>query len=137
MPRAPIWLAIHKEFTMTKTDLDSFRRHLQGLAHRLTNDFSQLENEALHSTGGEASGGLSSVPLHPADLGTDSYEEEMNLGLLENADQMLEEINAALARIDQGTFGRCEECQKPISIERLRAVPYTRYCVEDARKLQG
>jgi RNA polymerase-binding transcription factor DksA len=131
-------LAVHdEENTMTHTELDSFRDQLMRLAGRLNRDVSQLEEEALRKTDGEASGSLSSVPIHMADLGTDNYEEEVTLGLLENADQTLEEITAALARMDQGTFGDCEECHKPIGNERLRAIPYTLYCVECARKVEG
>jgi RNA polymerase-binding transcription factor DksA len=125
------------ENTMTQTELDSFRDQLRRLAARLTHDFSQLEGEALRKTDGEASGNLSSVPIHMADLGTDNYEEEITLGLLENADATLEEISAALTRLDRDTFGDCEECHKPIGKERLHAIPYTRYCVECARKVEG
>jgi RNA polymerase-binding transcription factor DksA len=71
-----------------------------------------------------------------ADLGTDSFEQEFTLGLLENDEQKLKEIDAALGRIEQGTFGRCEECGKDLSKERLEALPYTRYCVQCARDLQ-
>ena len=61
--------------------------------------------------GGEASsGGLSDVPVHPADFSARQLQEEVEVGLLENEDRLLAEINAALHRIDQGTFGRCENC---------------------------
>jgi len=122
---------------MTKTQMDAYRAKLLALGKRLRSDVSHLEGEAFRNTGGEASGSLSSVPIHPADLGTDNFEEELTLDLLENQDQMLEEIDAALARLDQGTFGRCEECQKPIAKERLDALPYTRLCVDCARKSEA
>jgi RNA polymerase-binding transcription factor DksA len=76
------------------------------------------------------------VPVHPADLGTDNDEEEVALDLLENEEQILVEINDALGRIEQGTFGRCENCQQEISRERLDALPYARYCIRCAQKLQ-
>jgi RNA polymerase-binding protein DksA len=121
---------------MTKTELESFRQQLQSLRHRLNGDVSHLADEALRRAGGEASGNLSNMPLHMADLGTDNFEQEFTLSLLENEEKSLDEINAALQRIDKGTFGVCEECQKPIPKERLRALPHTRYCVECARKVQ-
>jgi RNA polymerase-binding transcription factor DksA len=71
-----------------------------------------------------------------ADLGTDNFEQEMSLNLLQNEEQVLDEIAAALDRINQGTFGRCEECDTEIPKARLQAVPYARYCVECARKLE-
>lgn len=119
---------------MTEADLRYFRRRLLVLKKRLGAEFSDLEEEALRPVGGEAGGGLSDVPVHPADLGTENYEEELTLRLLENKEQILEEIDAALARIEQGTFGRCEECQQEIPRERLEAVPYTRYCLRHARQ---
>src|SRR5436309_1384339 len=78
---------------------------------------------------------LSNTPFHPADLGTDNYEQEVTLSLLENDEQVLEETAAALERIERGTFGVCENCNKEIGRERLQAVPYARYCINCARKL--
>jgi phage/conjugal plasmid C-4 type zinc finger TraR family protein len=71
-----------------------------------------------------------------ADLGTDNYEQEFTLGLLQNQEQALQEISLALDRIDKGTYGRCEECGNPIPKARLQALPHTRHCVACARKLQ-
>jgi len=120
---------------VTKNECEQYRRALFALGNRLKGDFAQLSGEALRGAGGEASGSLSNVPYHPADLGTDNYEQEVNLSLLENDEQALEEIAAALDRIDRGTFGVCENCHKEIGRERLRAVPYTRYCIDCARQL--
>lgn len=122
---------------LTEADLKYFLRRLLAIKKRLVGDLSDLEEEALRSAGGEAAGGLSDVPIHPADLGTDTHEEEVTLGLLENEDQLLTEVNDALDRIERGTFGRCEECGQEISRERLEAVPYTRYCRQHAQLLQA
>lgn len=121
---------------MTKADLEQYRQSLQNLRNRLTGDVSHLADEALRARGGEASGSLSNAPLHMADLGTDNFEQEFTLNLLQNQEQALDEIREALARIDRGAFGTCEECQQPIPKPRLQALPYTRHCVECARKLQ-
>src|SRR6516164_5900893 len=121
---------------MTKLEIDAYRKKLLALRERFGEDATQLQDEALRASEGEASGNLSHVPIHMADLGTDSFEQEFTLGLLENDEQKLKEIDAALERIEQGTFGRCEECRKDLSKERLKALPYTRYCVECARNLQ-
>ena len=121
---------------MTKADLDSYRDLLVSLRSRLNGDVTHLSDEALRSTGGEASGSLSNAPLHMADLGTDNFEQEFTLNLLQNEEQLLEEIAAALDRINQGKFGLCEECQTGIPKARLQAVPYARYCVDCARKLE-
>jgi RNA polymerase-binding transcription factor DksA len=122
---------------MTKTDQDRFRSRLMALRRRLGGDVTQLAAEALRNTGGEASGNLSNTPFHLADLASDNFEEEMTLGLLENQEQTLEEVRAALLRLDSGTFGRCTECGSEITPERLEALPYTPHCIGCARKLQG
>jgi DnaK suppressor protein len=122
---------------LTKAEMESFRQQLLALKKRVGGDLSELEEEALHAVGGEESGGLSNVPVHPADLGTDNFEEALALDLLENEEKILDEVNDALARIEQGTFGRCENCGQEISRERLKALPYARYCIRCARKIQG
>ena len=67
----------------------------------------------------DRTGNLSSMPLHMADVGTDNYEQEFTLSLMANQGQALEEIGAALERIQEGTFGRCEECEAEIPSVRL------------------
>jgi DnaK suppressor protein len=122
---------------MTKAEINEFRRRLQALKKRLGGVLSELEEEALRPVGGEAAVGLSDVPVHPADLAAENFEEELTLGLLENEEQILAEVEAALDRIERGTFGRCENCHQEIPKERLKAIPYARYCIRCARKLQG
>jgi len=121
---------------MNQAELDAFRQQLLDLRSRLRGDVSHLTTEALRTTGGEASGSLSNTPIHMADLGTDNFEQEFTLGLIQNEEQALDEIAGALDRLDQHTFGHCEECQKEIPRPRLQALPYTRHCVDCARKLQ-
>ena len=122
---------------MSEVEARAYRQRLLALLGRLDRDRSVLKDEALRAAGGEASGGLSDVPLHLADLGSHSFEEELTLGLVENEEKLIEEINAALARIDQGVYGRCEACRQDIAKERLQAVPYARHCVRCARRVQA
>ena len=121
---------------MDKTDQENYRRRLTSLRARLAGDVTQLADEALRKNGGPASGNLSNTPMHLADLGTDAFEEEMTLGLLENQEQTLDQTRAALARLDAGTYGRCEECGREIGRERLNALPHTPHCIDCARRLQ-
>ena len=122
---------------MTKPELETYRWQLLALQNRLNTDVWDLADEALGKPGNEANVNLSHVPIHMADQGTDSYEQQFTLSLMENEEQTLGEIAAALERIEQEAFGRCEQCQKPIPQTRLDALPYTRYCVACARELQG
>jgi RNA polymerase-binding transcription factor DksA len=121
---------------MTHAEMDTYRRHLLALQSRLDGDVEHLADEALRKNQREASGNLSSMPIHMADIGTDNFEQEFTLGLLQNEANVLSEIAGALDRLNKGTFGRCEECGNPIPKPRLSALPYTRYCVECARKLE-
>lgn len=121
---------------MTRSELESYRQQLFVLGGRLNGDVAQLSQEALRRGGGEASGNLSNMPFHLADLASDNFEQEVTLDLLSNEAQRRQEIQDAIDRIDNGTFGRCEECHLAIGKGRLQAVPYTRYCVDCARHLQ-
>jgi RNA polymerase-binding transcription factor DksA len=121
---------------MSKAELETYRQGLVSLLDRLRHDQSQLRSEAMHALGGEGGGGLSDVPLHPADLGGQQFDEDMTVALLGNEERIEERINAALARIEQGTFGRCESCGKEITRERLKTLPHTPYCLECAAKLE-
>jgi RNA polymerase-binding transcription factor DksA len=95
-----------------------------------------MTDEALRRDQPDASGNLSNVPLHMADIGTENYDQEFTLELIENEQDTLGEVHEALGRIDAGTFGRCEECGEPIARPRLQALPYTRHCIQCARALE-
>jgi DnaK suppressor protein len=121
---------------MTDSEREAFRRRLQDLAARLRGDVADLSKEALRLAGGEASGGLSNTPFHTADLGTDNFEQEMSTSLLENQDQILSDIAAALRRMENGAYGKCELCGNEIPKQRLQATPYTPYCIDCAREME-
>lgn len=122
---------------MTRAEMNAHRRSLQALAARYRGGVSELREESLHGLGGESGGGISDVPTHLADLGNASYEEELTLTLLETQEGLLEECDAALDRLAEGTYGLCEECRRPITPGRLQACPYARHCVSCARKLES
>src|SRR5438445_5973887 len=101
-------------------ELEAFRTVLLGLRSRLRGDLDQMTDEALRRDQPDSSGNLSNVPLHMADVGTENYDQEFTLGLIENEQGTMEQINEALGRINQGKFGRCVECNEPISKPRLQ-----------------
>ncbi len=118
-------------------ELESYRDALLGMHARLRGDLDQMTDEALRRNQNETSGNLSNVPLHMADVGTENYDQEFTLSLIENEQATLEQVQTALSRIDAGTYGRCEECADPIAKPRLQALPYTRHCISCARKLES
>jgi RNA polymerase-binding protein DksA len=95
-----------------------------------------MENDALKKSRLDAAGDLSSMPIHMADIGTDNYEQEFALGLLDSERKLLHEINEALQRIEDGVYGICEGTGEPIPKARLEASPWARYCVAYARLIE-
>ena len=114
-------------------DLEHFRDLLLAKRREIVGDMSSMEREALRSSGGT---NLSTLPIHMADMGTDNYEQEFTLGLVEKDRNLLREINAALGKIQNGTYGICEGTGKPIAKARLEAQPWARFSIEHARTLE-
>ena len=118
---------------LTPAELEEFRQMLLAKRQQLIGDVAHLEDEAIRSRQhGES--GSSSMPIHMADIGSDTWEQELTLGLIENERGLLREIDEALDRIKNGTFGVCLGTGKPITKARLRAKPWAKYCIEYARK---
>ncbi len=121
-----------KKTRLGKKDLDEFRQMLLEKRRTLRSDLSELKGETTSRSGGN----LSSMPTHMADMGTDNFEHEFTLGLLESEQALLREIDAALRRIDDRTYGVCLGTGEQIPKARLRAKPWAKYTVDFARKLE-
>jgi DnaK suppressor protein len=126
-----------KKSPFSKADLHKFQELLFNRRNTLRASMAQLEDETLKESRQNASGDLSNMPIHMADLGSDSYEQEFSLGLLENEQDELKQMEQAIIRIEKGTFGVCEGCGSIIGRERLKAIPYTKMCIECKRKQEG
>jgi len=113
--------------------MQQYQERLVAMGQRLKSDESGVMGEALRQAGGDASGNLSNVPMHLADIGTEAFEQEMSTSLLTNGRQLQIEVADALDRVENGTFGKCQQCGQNIAQGRLQAIPYTRYCVECAQ----
>src|SRR6516165_11277523 len=107
---------------MKTEELELFRQTLEGLRSRLRGDLDQMTDEALRRNLANGAGNLSNVPLHMADVGTENYDQEFTLGLIENEQGTLELVNEALSRMEKGTYGLCALCSEPISKPRLQAI---------------
>ncbi len=117
---------------MKKAEAKEYKTLLLGLRARLRGDVNQLADAALKKNRGEANGDLSSMPIHMADLGSDNFEQEFTLSLMENEEDTLVAVEGALERIEAGSYGDCEECGAKIPKSRLQAIPYTALCVKCA-----
>ena len=117
---------------MKKTDMTVYRERLLGLRSRLRGDVTTMADSALRKTRLEASGDLSSMPIHMAELGSDNFEQEFTLSLMATEGDTLEAIESALERIEDGVYGKCAECGGVIPKTRLNAIPYTPLCIRCA-----
>lgn len=123
-----------KSGALGKAELNEFKALLNERMGQIKKAVDKMGTDALSHSGAEASGALSTMPLHMADVGSDAFEQDMTLGRLEVESREMEEIGRALTRIDAGSYGLCENCRKPIPKGRLRAIPYARLCIECKEK---
>jgi RNA polymerase-binding transcription factor DksA len=108
--------------------LEEERTRLQGIRDDLQRE--QAEGTA------DGAGELSSIDQHPGDSGTETFELERNVSVLEQVEDELVEIEAAVERLERGAYGTCQACGRPIGDERLEAMPAARFCVEDQARAE-
>lgn len=125
-----------KKRNLSPADIEYFKQMLLEKRTEILRNVSEIEQETLRKSRLDASGDLSSMPIHMADLGSDNYEQEFVLGLMDSERRLLREIDNALQRMEDKTYGICEGTGKPIPKARLKAQPWARYCVEYARMLE-
>ncbi len=118
---------------LTPKELRLFREMLLEKRRQLLGDMSGMEQQAI---GEHGAGNLSSLPTHMADVGTDNFEHEFTLGLLESEQSLLREIDEQLQRIEEKTYGMCLGTGDRIPKARLKAKPWAKYTVEFTRMLE-
>lgn len=121
---------------LTAKEIGHFKELLLKKRRELIGDVNSMEDEAMKKSRLEAAGDLSSMPIHMADIGTDNYEQEFTLNLLDSERKLLRKINDALDRIVNNVYGICEATDIKISRSRLEAKPWARYCIEHARMIE-
>ncbi len=118
---------------MTDADREKYKRQLLELRARLTRHVAMIEDALRDDV--VPPGENPAAPTHIADEAVEGVEE--NIILAENEEQLLEQVEDALQRIEDGTYGTCENCDQEIPAERLDALPQTPYCVKCATALAG
>ena len=118
----PKQIKVPKAKRLPKKDLDLYKKMLLQLRAKIAGDLQQIEGDTLSGNQPSSGGELSDV----ADMATDNYDRELNIGLASNEQQILNDIDTALKRIEDGTYGICEIYGTPIPPKRLLAMPYTR-----------
>lgn len=117
---------------MKKTDMKAYKERLVALRSRLRGDVTAMANSALHRD--EENGGASAMPIHMAELGSENFEQEFTLSLMETEEDTLAAIETAIERVEEGVYGRCVGCEGTIPKTRLNAIPYALMCVRCAEK---
>lgn len=118
---------------MSSIDTARFQRALTEERERVVSALSHIHEEN-PGTLAEEAGEQSGFDNHPGDTATATFDRELGYTLEANEEHLLKEIDGALKRIEEGTYGTCRICGKPIGEERLEAVPWATLCIEDARK---
>jgi DnaK suppressor protein len=121
---------------MKKAEMKGYKERLLVLRARLRGDVNALADAALRKTRSESNGDLSSMPIHMADIGSDNYEQEFTLSLMQTDESALGSIETAIEKIEDGVYGTCEECSGPIAKTRLNAIPHAPLCIKCAQKLE-
>ena len=117
---------------LTSAEIRKFKALLLAKRNEILGNVICMEDETLRKSRSD----LSSMPIHMADIGTDNFDQEFTLGLMDSERKLIVEIDDALQRIEDGTYGICQGIGKPIPKARLKAIPWTRYCVECASLLE-
>jgi RNA polymerase-binding protein DksA len=115
---------------MTKPDFTLHWKRLLALRARLQGDMTQMEDNALNKNHNKTT----TMPNHMAELGSGNFDQDLTLSMLGNEQNALDQIEAAVERIEDGSYGRCEECGGKIPKPRLKAIPYAALCVRCASR---
>ena len=119
---------------MSAIDTDAFRTLLEQERERIVDAIAYLHEENprnMEDEVGELAG--RGADNHLGDMASVTFDRELDEGLEEGAQQTLAQIDRAIAKLDDGTYGTCERCGKPIGEERLRARPWATLCIDDQR----
>lgn len=110
-------------------DNDAVREHLAAERDRLNDVKASLDGVSEESEN-ESISELSDLDQHPADVGTETFDRERDLSILDQVEGELADVERALQKLDEGTYGVCEACGEPIEDERLEALPAARFCLK-------
>lgn len=119
-----------KKNKLNKKTLEQYKKLLLKRKEEINSEIEHISSDTLKKSQKEASGDISGYTYHMADVATDNYDREFSLSLAGNERSILLEIDSALQKIKEGSFGFCEECNKAISQTRLKAVPYAKLCIK-------
>ena len=119
-------------------DADDARQHLHAEQDRLQRIHAGFDAERLHDEpGGDSTGELSHLALHQADAASETFEREKDFSILDQVEAELSDVERALARLDDGSYGTCEACGCAIGDDRLEVQPAARFCIEHQHQAEA
>lgn len=118
---------------LLKKELDEYKKLILKRKDELSDAIEHISEDTKKSQK-EASGDISGYSFHMADVATDNYDREFSMGIVSSERKQLAELNDALKRIEDGSYGICQDCKDPIPQARLKAVPFARLCVKCQEK---
>jgi RNA polymerase-binding protein DksA len=113
-----------------KKDLTLFKKLILKKKEDVIQEIKHISEDTLKKSQKDAAGDISGYTYHMADVATDSYDREFSLGIASNERQVIYELDDALKKIEEGTYGVCESCKGFIPKTRLKALPYARLCLK-------
>ncbi len=119
---------------LNKKELTEYKKLIVKRKSEILDAIERISEDTLKKSQKDASGDISGYTFHMADVATDNYDREFSLGLASNDRQSLYELDDAIKRIEEGTFGVCEECKTLLTKARLKALPYARLCLKCQQK---
>ena len=118
-----------KKTSLTRTEAQKYRKMLLDKRKILAEDIKRMEEDSLGRSRQDQSGDLSNMPIHMADISSDNFELELTLGLIESEERQIKEIDLAIERLKDGSYGLCENCEAKIKKARLKAIPNAKLCI--------
>ncbi len=119
---------------LNKKEMVEYKKMINKRKDEILESLNRVSQDTLKKSQKDASGDISGYSFHMADVATDNYDREFTLGLASHERQFLYELDDALKRIEEGTFGICEECKSVLTKVRLKAIPYARLCLDCQQK---
>ena len=117
---------------LSRSQLKQFRQMLIAERIKFAGEIKAIAQETSKSPR-EASGDLSAYTVHMADMAADAYEREVSMNIVSSEQEVLYQIDDALKRMEEGSYGTCQQCNKVITMSRLKAVPYASLCIKCQR----
>lgn len=119
---------------MNKKDLTYFKKLILDRKDEIVTEIKHISEDTLKKSQRDAAGDISGYTYHMADIATDTYDREFSMGIASNERKLIYDIDDALKRIEDGSYGTCEDCKGVIAKTRLKAIPYARLCLKCQEK---